>query len=625
MPNDTDRLALPYILADQAQKHVSHNEALVRLDAIVQLSVLRVDLSAPPAEPADGARYIVASGASGAWIGLADTIAVWQDGAWMHLAPQIGWRCWSEADSVLLVYGDAGWVPAGISAADLGSGAVQTFGVNTTADDFNRLAVKTSAVLISHDDVSGSGNGSVLGTFNKEAESNESGFAFQTGWSTRALMGLYGDDDFRIKVSPDGTTFADALVIDKDTGWIGIGTDSPSASLSVSGAGGFTGLSIEDASGGSANATWLLTSYHNPATSSDALRVVNLGTGFGTGGVIAEFRKTASASPRIGFGGFADDASLLSIANNLNLSAADGVKSYNSAVSPGAYSTFLATVTATAGQRMYSGRGNGTETFYVMGDGSAYLAGKLGVGTVPGAEAIRANGTIAHASDNTYSFGTAALRASVVYAATGTINTSDAAEKSLRSAPTAAELRAWARVRPVVFQWNDAIDAKGADNARMHLGYIAQDVADAFRAEGLDPERYALFCTDAVVERRPVSRTRAVTRPVTRPTTRRREEIEIREGVPVLVVHEDKVEEPVVREMPVLDEAGEAVLDAAGCAVTYPVPETETVEIIETVDVEAATGEKRYGLRYDQCLVLEAAYLRWRIEALEAAGHGAPA
>jgi hypothetical protein len=62
MSDATTHLLLPYILAAQAQKHVTHNEALRILDGLVQLSVLDRDLAAPPASPADGDRYIVASG-----------------------------------------------------------------------------------------------------------------------------------------------------------------------------------------------------------------------------------------------------------------------------------------------------------------------------------------------------------------------------------------------------------------------------------------------------------------------------------------------------------------------------------------------------------------------------------
>ena len=62
----TPNLALPYILASQAQKHVTHNEAIRALDALVQISVKDRDLAAPPGAPAEGDRYIVAAAATGA-------------------------------------------------------------------------------------------------------------------------------------------------------------------------------------------------------------------------------------------------------------------------------------------------------------------------------------------------------------------------------------------------------------------------------------------------------------------------------------------------------------------------------------------------------------------------------
>ena len=104
MSDATTHLLLPYILAAQAQKHVTHNEALRILDGLVQLSVLDRDLTAPPGSPADGDRYIVASGATGDWAGWDLNVALWTDGAWLRLPPRTGWRAWVEDEGVLLVY-----------------------------------------------------------------------------------------------------------------------------------------------------------------------------------------------------------------------------------------------------------------------------------------------------------------------------------------------------------------------------------------------------------------------------------------------------------------------------------------------------------------------------------------
>ena len=80
--DDTPNLGLPYIMAAQSQKHVTHNEAIRALDAVVQLAVLDRDLATPPGSPAEGDRYIVAASPTGDWDGQAGNIAAFQDGAW---------------------------------------------------------------------------------------------------------------------------------------------------------------------------------------------------------------------------------------------------------------------------------------------------------------------------------------------------------------------------------------------------------------------------------------------------------------------------------------------------------------------------------------------------------------
>ena len=85
---ETNLLRLPYLAAAQAQKHVTHNEALRQLDAIVHLAVIDATHNDPPASPEEGDRYIVAGGASGAWAGQEGCVASFTDGAWMFAAPR---------------------------------------------------------------------------------------------------------------------------------------------------------------------------------------------------------------------------------------------------------------------------------------------------------------------------------------------------------------------------------------------------------------------------------------------------------------------------------------------------------------------------------------------------------
>lgn len=107
---NTPNLALPFIYAAQAQKHVTHNEALRGLDCLVQLSVLSRVLAAPPGSPADGARYIVAASPTGLWTGQAGKIAAYQDGTWTFYQPLEGWALWVADEATMLVYVSGVWV-----------------------------------------------------------------------------------------------------------------------------------------------------------------------------------------------------------------------------------------------------------------------------------------------------------------------------------------------------------------------------------------------------------------------------------------------------------------------------------------------------------------------------------
>lgn len=207
----TPNLGLPYIMAAQSQKHVTHNEALRALDAIVQLSVLDRDLAAPPGSPADGARYIVAASPTGAWTGHSGSIAAYQDGAWAFYAPAEGWVVWIADEDVAVAWNGTAW--AGLATGD---GSFTTVGVNATADTTNRLAVAAAATLLNH-----AGAGHQL-KINKASAGQTASLLYQTGFSGRAELGLAGDDDFHFKVSPDGSTWKEAIVIDRTSGAVAL-------------------------------------------------------------------------------------------------------------------------------------------------------------------------------------------------------------------------------------------------------------------------------------------------------------------------------------------------------------------------------------------------------------------
>jgi hypothetical protein len=103
--------------------------------------------------------------------------------------------------------------------------------------------------------------------------------------------------------------------------------------------------------------------------------------------------------------------------------------------------------------------------------------------------------------DNTVTLGFPSFRWTVVYATTGTINTSDANTKQDIAALDDAEKRVAIAIKSLIkkYRFKDAVAKKG-DAARIHVGVVAQEVQAAFVAEGLDPARYALFCSDTWYE-----------------------------------------------------------------------------------------------------------------------------
>src|SRR5690606_14980410 len=197
----TANLDLPYIMPSQAQKHVTHNEAIRALDAIVQLGVIDRDRSEPPSEPREGDRHIVGPSPLGAWQGQQDRIAAWQDNCWMFYPPASGWLAFVAQEQLLVAWDGTGWNFAGGQYA-----IVETLSINrATADGYNRLAINAPASLFNHD-----GNGHRL-VINKNQPGDSATILFQTGFSGRAEFGLAGDDAWRVKLSTDGENWTEVL------------------------------------------------------------------------------------------------------------------------------------------------------------------------------------------------------------------------------------------------------------------------------------------------------------------------------------------------------------------------------------------------------------------------------
>lgn len=218
----TPNLGLPYIAAAQAQKHVTHNEALRALDIVVQLSVADRDRTVPPDAPTEGVRYIVGAGAADAWVGRDHNVAAYQDGAWAFFDPQRGWLAWVEDEGRAVVWDGAQWSDFG-GGSGISVNPTPLVGINATADSVNRLSVNAPASLFNHE-----GQGHQL-KLNKATAGDTASVLYQTGFSGRAEFGLTGDDDFHVKVSPDGSTWHEALIINGNTGAVSFPNTSGSA------------------------------------------------------------------------------------------------------------------------------------------------------------------------------------------------------------------------------------------------------------------------------------------------------------------------------------------------------------------------------------------------------------
>lgn len=208
MPDTSPRLDLPFVQPAQAQKHVTVNEGLARLDALVQASVISRGVSVPPAVSQAGDSFIIPIGATGLWTGQDNRLAIYHQGGWEIIAPGDGWLVYVQDEDQLLRYLNSDWdlLPLSQSTAMLG--------INGVADITNRFVCQSEGVVFNH---VGSHQRTTL---NKAASDDDASHNYQTGFSSRALVGLLGSDDYTVKVSDDGSTFTDALSVDHTSGQV---------------------------------------------------------------------------------------------------------------------------------------------------------------------------------------------------------------------------------------------------------------------------------------------------------------------------------------------------------------------------------------------------------------------
>ena len=166
------------------------------------------------------------------------------------------------------------------------------------------------------------------------------------------------------------------------------------------------------------------------------------------------------------------------------------------------------------------------------------------------------NNVVRYSLDNSCDLGTAQNRFKDIYATNATINTSDKNAKTSIKNIDDNLLNAWENVSLVSFKFKDAVEKKG-DDARIHTGYIAQDIQEELNKHGVDACKYGLFCYNAWDAQEEKS-------------------------------HEEER----------TNEKGD-------------------VETVKVIDTPARDAGETFGLRYIECLVVECAYLRKKNKELE--------
>lgn len=122
MSSETARLSMSLVQPAQAQKHVTVNEALMRLDGMVNLILESASVATPPATVLDGQCWGVPPAPQGAWAGQAGRIAIGSNGGWVFVPPSRGMRAFIRDRSMGAIHDGTAWVPGAVTMSASGAG-----------------------------------------------------------------------------------------------------------------------------------------------------------------------------------------------------------------------------------------------------------------------------------------------------------------------------------------------------------------------------------------------------------------------------------------------------------------------------------------------------------------------
>ena len=118
---DTPQMSLPLLAPAQAQKHVTVNEALARIDALTHLVLASVSVASPPVSAPDGTLHGVPDGATDEWAGQAGQLALRMGGGWVFVPPRVGWRAFVRDVGVSAIWDGTGWQMGAMTLSPAGA------------------------------------------------------------------------------------------------------------------------------------------------------------------------------------------------------------------------------------------------------------------------------------------------------------------------------------------------------------------------------------------------------------------------------------------------------------------------------------------------------------------------
>lgn len=145
----TSHLEITLLEQSQAQKEITINEALARIDSVMNCGAIDRDLATPPGSPVTGDLYIVAASPTGAWSGKAGQLAYF-DQIWRFIPPREGLTLWVNDENIHIVYNGSTWQASGGGMSpgtyDAANIAQQLVGVSATQTLTNKTLTNPNIV-----------------------------------------------------------------------------------------------------------------------------------------------------------------------------------------------------------------------------------------------------------------------------------------------------------------------------------------------------------------------------------------------------------------------------------------------------------------------------------------------